>query len=233
MKKQLTASLATALLLASTTNLLAHDAWVNPSKGPIYTILYGHKVPEEYSINKITTLTVLDGNQKPVPYSNMASAKGMDIKTTGEKPAMFILDYDNGFWTTVGKESINFRYSMMPQGSAGHHPLKYSKTLMTWKSWMTKPAGQRIEFVPVGWTSLPAAGKQVKLQCLLDGKPLAGQMVENNSNEEGPKTDEEGMVTVTVVSGINRFATDYDIAQPYDRDASRLSLTAALVFMAP
>ena len=233
MKKQIKIAMASVLMLTVSGNTMAHDAWVNPAKGPIYNIFYGHKVPEDYNVNKITSLHVLDGMQKEIPYSNMASAKGMRIQTKGGTPAMFVLDYDNGLWTTVGKESLNFPYSMMPEGSAGHHPLKYSKTLISWKSWMTTPAGQRIEFVPVGWTALPAAGQEVKLQCLLDGKPLAGQMVENNSNEEGPKTDANGMVTVKVVSGINRFATDYDISQPYNHDASRLSLTAALVFMAP
>lgn len=57
-------------------------------------------------------------------------------------------------------------------------------------------------------------------------------MVENNSNEQGPKTDENGYVTVTVLKGVNRFATDHDIKQTNEPDAPRLSLTAALVFMA-
>jgi nickel transport protein len=57
-------------------------------------------------------------------------------------------------------------------------------------------------------------------------------MVENNSNEQGPKTDADGYVTVMVVKGQNRFATDHDIDQPNDPDAKRLSLTAAFVFIA-
>lgn len=69
------------------------------------------------------------------------------------------------------------------------------------------------------------------MQLLFEGKPLSNQMVENNSNEQGPKTDENGFVTVTVLKGINRFATDHDIKQPNDPDALRLSLTASLVFM--
>ncbi len=57
-------------------------------------------------------------------------------------------------------------------------------------------------------------------------------MVDNNSNEQGPKTDVNGYVTVTVLKGTNRFATDHDISQPNQPDAQRLSLTAALVFVA-
>lgn len=125
------------------------------------------------------------------------------------------------------------RQSQLPTGTAGvsdpTHPVKFSKTIVSWQPWVTKPLGQRIEFVPVGFAGPPRAGSELRLR-LLDGQPLGGQMVENNSDEQGPKTDADGYVTVTVRPGINRFATDHDIAQPNDADAQRLSLTAALVF---
>ena len=97
---------------------------------------------------------------------------------------------------------------------------------------MARPLGQRIEFVPQGLTELPKAGASLRLRLLLDGKPLGNQMVENNSNEQDPKTDANGYVTVTVLKGMNRFATDHDIAQPTDANGRRLGLTAALVFVA-
>ena len=97
---------------------------------------------------------------------------------------------------------------------------------------MARPLGQRIEFVPQGITGMPKAGASLRLRLLLNGKPLGGQMVENNSNEQGPKTDADGYVTVTVLKGINRFATDHNITQPNDADGRRLGLTAALVFQA-
>lgn len=235
MKKTTTllAAAATAFIALTT---LAHDAWVDPLGGPVYKILYGHKVPEPYAVVKVTSLQVLDAMQKPLKFTRAENKEGLSITPAG-KPALFVTAFDNGYWVKVGdeKEPRNVRKSALPAGTVGgqsSHPLKWSKTMLSWAPWMAKPMGQRIEFVPVGLTALPKPGSSLKLHLLLDGKPLANQMVENNSNEMGPKTDANGDVTVTVLKGINRFATDHDIMQADMPDAQRLSLTAALVFVA-
>lgn len=223
---------AIAFLICLALSVLAHDAWVEPAAGPIYRILYGHKIPEPYKPVKVTSIKVFDAKKQLLKFSKMETKEGLSIKPNNGTPAMFALEYDNGYWVKVGKESKNVRKSEMPEGTDPSHPLKFSKTIIKWQSWMKQPSGQRIEFVPVDFNGAPKAGSALKLQLLLDGKPLGGQMVENNSNEQGPKTDENGYVTVTVLKGQNRFATDYDINQPNDPDAQRLSLTAAFVFVA-
>lgn len=224
--------IGSAFLVCLALSVLAHDAWVEPTAGPIYRILYGHKIPEPYKPVKVTSVKVFDSNKRLLKFNKIETKEGMSIKTSSGVPAMFALEFDNGYWVTVGGETKNVRKSQMPEGTNPSHPLKFSKTIKSWQSWMKKPVGQRIEFVPVEFSEAPKAGSQLKLQLLLDGKPLSGQMVENNSNEQGPKTDENGHVTVTVLKGKNRFATDHDIKQMNEPDAQRLSLTAALVFMA-
>jgi nickel transport protein len=211
--------------------VVAHDAWVAPGKGPVFHILYGHKIAEKYVPTKVTALHVLDSDQRELPFQRKNDSNGVSIRLTKGTPAVFVLDYDNGYWVKLNGKSINVRHSLQPEGTDAVHPLKYSKTVMSWLPWLAKPLGQRIEFVPVSVKKSPRAGSQITLRLLLDGKPLSGQMVENNSDERGPSTDANGEVTVTVLQGINRFATDYDIHQK-DPDASRLSLTAAFVFIA-
>ncbi len=235
MKKPLTLLAASAAAFLALTTL-AHDAWVDPLGGPVYKILYGHKIPEPYPAVKVTSLQVLDAMQKPIKFTRSESKDGLRI-TPASRPALFVTAFDNGYWVKVGdeKESRNVRKSALPAGTVGglaSHPLKWSKTMLSWAPWMAKPMGQRIELVPVGLTALPRPGSTLKLHLLLDGQPLANQMVENNSNETGPKTDANGNVTVTVLPGINRYATDHDIMQANEPDAQRLSLTAALVFVA-
>jgi len=235
--KTLTAlTAAVAVLLALP--LLAHDAWVDPLGGPDYAVFYGHKVPESYPAAKVTTLRVLDAQQHFLPYTRTESAQGLRIRPSGQ-PALFVLDFDNGYWTKTpaDKESRNVRLTSEPAGAAnaggvGSHPLKFSKTVVRWQPWMFRPVGQRFEFVPEAFTGPLRAGQSLRLRLLLDGQPVAGAMVENNSNETGPRTDATGMVTVTLVKGINRLANDLDLAQTADPDATRLSLTAALVFVA-
>lgn len=224
--------IASAFLVCLALSVLAHDAWVEPVAGPIYRILYGHKIPEPYKPIKVTSVKVFDENKRSLQFSKIVTKEGLSVKTKSGTPAMFALEFDNGYWVTVSGVTKNVRKSQMPEGTNPSHPLKFSKTIKSWQSWMKKPLGQRIEFVPVEFSEAPKAGSQLKLQLLLNGKPLSGQMVENNSNEQGPKTDENGFVTVTVLKGQNRFATDHDINQPNDPDAQRLSLTAAFVFIA-
>lgn len=211
--------------------VLAHDAWVEPAGGTVFHIYYGHKIPEPYEASKVTSLKVYDAAQKKVNYTQIKTKEGVDVKTAKGKPALFVLDFDNGYWVRMGGESHNVPKDEVKDGDASH-PYKCSKTMLNWQPWMAKPQGQHIEFVPVGITALPAAGSALRLQLLVDGKPVGGQMVENNSNETGPKTDSDGFVTVTVIKGVNRFATDYDVADSHDPVAKRVSLTATLVFAA-
>ena len=215
--------------------VLAHDAWAEPGAGPTYRILYGHKVPEAYKPAKVTSVKVLDEHQHPLKFSRQEMPDGLTVQPMGGRPALFAVEFANGYWVSVGKDRRNVRLSQLPAGTAGTDPtllFKFSKTILNWQPWMNRPLGQRIEFIPQALTRIPKAGSNLRLHLLLNGKPLGNQMVENNSNEQGPKTDAEGYVTVKVVKGVNRFATDYDITQPNDADARRLSLTAALVFLA-
>lgn len=231
---KLIALTSAALVIGLAVRVLAHDAWAEPGAGPVYRILYGHKNPEAYPVVKVTSVKALDARQHPLTVSRTQTPDGLSVRPSG-RPVLFAVEFDNGYYVTVGKEHRNVRLSQLPAGVRGtnpSHPLKFSKTLLTWQPWMARPLGQRIELVPQGLSAMPKPGSSLRLRLLLNGKPLGGQMVENNSNEQGPKTDTDGYVTVTVLAGVNRFATDHDITQSRDADAKRLSLTAALVFVA-
>lgn len=223
------------VVIGVTIQVLAHDAWAEPGAGPVYRILYGHKAPEAYKSAKVTSVKALDENQQSLKFSRKQTPEGLTVQPMGGRPALFAVEFANGYWVSVGKDRRNVRLSQLPTGTTGTDPsllFKFSKTMLGWQPWMVRPLGQRIEFIPQALTGMPKAGSNLRLRLLLDGKPLGNQMVENNSNEQGPKTDTDGYVTVKVVTGINRFATDHDINQPTDADARRLSLTAALVFVA-
>lgn len=219
-----------ACTLLAAMPVVAHDAWVDAKPGATHDILYGHKDPEAYPSKKVTSLKAWDASQKEVPFDRIESAKGLAIKAKADV-AMYVLDFDNGYWTKVGKESKNIGKKEAPNGTGSSHPLKFSKTIIKWEPWTTRPVGQRIEIIPM-IERAPKANSNMPVLLLLDGKPLANQMIENNSNEKGPKTDAQGKATVKVVKGVNRFATDHDIALKDDPNADKLSLTAALVFIA-
>ena len=233
MKNSLKTLAVAGCVLAFALPIMAHDAWVNPGPGPIYDVFYGHITPEEYPAAKVTDLQVLDANHHFLPYERLESPKGLQIKPTGQ-PAMFTVAFDNGYWSTKtgDKESSNVRLTAEAGRTKGSRLFKFSKTVLAWQPWMFEAVGQRYEFVPKAFTGKLKAGQPFVVRLLLDGQPVANGMVETNSNEKGPRTDRDGYVTVTLVKGINRLANDLDINQSADPDATRLSLTAALVFTA-
>jgi nickel transport protein len=227
-------ALITASFFAGNTS--AHDAWVHPTKGPVYPVYYGHRVYELFPITKITSLDAYSTDHRKLACEKMQDADGVSVKVSKGKPAMFCLAFDNGYWVKGAAEGggtshMNVGRGQLDQGTNPSHPLKFSKTILSWEPWMQQPIGQRVELVPVAFTSTPQGGSTLKLRLLYEGKPLAGQKVENNSSEEGPKTDADGYVTVEVEKGMNRFASDYTLPKSEDPKAERMSLTAALVFM--
>ncbi len=226
-----TALLATLGIVAwvGGTCATAHDAWVAPVDGPIYPVHFGHKAPQDYVAAKVKAVTAFDAARAPLAVEISRDAKGASVKASG-KPAMLLVEFDNGFYTKVDGKSVQMSKRDAPAGSTTNHPVKSGKTIVQWAPWMTEPVGQRLEVLPVD-TSTPAAGSKFKVRVLLDGKPVAGLMVENNSNETGPKTDAQGLATLTLVKGINRLAVDYDIPMKGDPDTDKLGLNASLVFM--
>lgn len=150
--------IASTFLISFALSVLAHDAWVEPVSGPIYRILYGHKLPEAYKRDKVTSIKVYNASQQPLKFNNVNTKDGLSIKVNNGSPAMFALEFDNGYWVKVGNGIKNIRHSQMPEGTNPSHPLKYSKTIIKWQNWMDKPLGQRIEFIPVELIGSPKPG---------------------------------------------------------------------------
>ncbi len=43
----------------------------------------------------------------------------------------------------------------------------FNLAFFSWQKWMTRPLGQRIEFVPVNISGMPKAGSKLRLQLLM------------------------------------------------------------------
>jgi nickel transport protein len=209
----------------------AHDAWIAPTSGPVYPVHSGHKDPAPFPGSKVQAVRVLDSQQNELPASIAAGATGADVTVSGA-PAMLLVFFDNGFWVKEPSGSRNVSKLESTSATSGSRPLKWGKTITQWTAWSGMPMGQRIEIVPVGISVAPKAGSKLTVQVLLNGKPLPGVMVENNSNETGPTTDASGFATLTLTSGQQRIAIDHDVPVKNDPKTDKLVLNASLVFVA-
>ena len=219
-------ALATCATLAQ-----AHDAWIAPVAGPVYPVHYGHKEPGPFPGKKVQAVRILDAQQTELLATVTPGEQGADVAVDGT-PAMMLVYFDNGFWVKEAGGSRNVSKLEAPAAISGSRPLKWGKTITQWTAWSGVPMGQRIEIIPVGVSAAPRAGSKMTVKVLLNGKPLAGAMVENNSNETGPKTNAAGLATLTLTSGQQRLAVDHDIPLKNDPKTDKIVLNASLVFLA-
>jgi nickel transport protein len=210
---------------------VAHDAWVEPGIGPIYTILAGHRSSEEYPSAKVTSLQALDFRQRTLPLRRIASPQGMSVSVAGQ-PVLFLLEFNNsGLWTRIGNHWQEVGPTANPRPMrqlAAHEQRVISKTLLSWTTWMSRPMGQPLELVPATTETLPVAGRGLRLRLLLNGRPLSGQMLSVSGSADGPKTDAAGNVTVTIARGTNRFSAHL---VRHSSGKEPLDLTAVLAFV--
>lgn len=97
------AGLSTLGLIGSAS---AHDAWVAPVTGPVYPVHFGHKEPQSYAAAKVKVVSVLDAKRGPLANEISRDDKGASVKVNG-KPAMFLVEFDNGFYSRVDGKTVN------------------------------------------------------------------------------------------------------------------------------
>jgi nickel transport protein len=187
--------LAALLCLAVGLPALAHEAWVDPS-GPSHAVRYGHfDQPGAADAARIVRLQAVDASGKrrllPVARDGEASASG-----TGA--ALFLLDYDNGYWSKTPEGSRNLPRSQAPGALSTARVLKYGKTVLAWTAPATQAHGQRLEIVPLG-AGAPRAGGSLDLQVRFDGRPLAGAVVQREGEGHAAvRTDGEGRARIAL-----------------------------------
>lgn len=224
-------------LLLATTALLwslaaqAHDAWVAPGPGPVWPVLYGHEVPSAYAPDKVKAVRAFDAAGDAVALERVRGADGIGVRTTAV-PALFTVDFDNGFFSRVDGKSVNLGKREAPRGTQSSHPVKWSKTVLAWGPRAFEAVGQRLEIVPRPFDGEPTAGRSMTLQVLLDGKPLAGARVERVGGGQPLQADAQGLLRYPVVAGDQRLSVEHRIATPDDPDADTLAMNASLVFVA-
>ncbi len=227
---------AFAVLLATATALWsepvrAHDAWVAPGPGPTWPILYGHEEPEGYAASKVQSVKAFDLSGDPVTVEVERGPDGATVRAATQ-PALFVVDFDNGFFSRVDGQTRNVGKREAPQGTNSSHPLKWSKTVLAWSAQSSRPLGQRLEIVPGRPAAEPTAGQTMTLQVLLDGRPLAGARIVLVGSKQVFQADNAGQTTYRVGSGVQRLSVEHRMPTPEDPDADTLAMNASLVFLA-
>jgi nickel transport protein len=197
--------------LAVTGSAVAHTAWLEPAAGGTkgeYRVMFGGHAGklEPYTPEKVKAVEAWDARGAQLATRREVTPEGVVVRVDGA-PALVAMHFDNGFHTRPATgPSVPKPMNEVPGAVSGTHAVKYHKTIDEWAAPVRRPLGQPFEVVPLD-EAAPRAGQPMRVQVLLEGKPVAG--VRLGQGEEPPEgaavTDAQGIASFVPQAGFNRL----------------------------
>lgn len=224
-------ALTVLALLVFTGVAIAHDVWFIKRDGA-FVVTYGHGSElEKYDTKKVKEIKAFSPNGEALKIK-IVEGDGEVLVTLedGTKElGILTLFFDNGYWvkTPEGWKNVSkVDYGKPVEDSS--HPLKYSKLVSKWSELALKPIGLDFEIVPL---SQPAKDRELKVQVLYKGKPMADVTIEVNGGEKTFKTDANGEAIISgFKEGYNIVVASARIPLEDKTYADKLSLSSTLTF---
>lgn len=195
---------ATAWLLCANP-VHAHNVWLEPDAQGGYVMQFGgHEgKTETFDPAKLQRVHAYDLRGREVPSDVQNVQGGIRVKPDA-KAALIAVELDNGYFSSARTEGEMRPLPMdqNPGAVRGVHARKFHKTVVQWGAVMQKPLGQIFEVVPLAGQA-PHAGQPLKVQVLLNAKPLAGARLSWGESGAPTLSDAQGMATVTPTAGTN------------------------------
>ena len=195
---------ATAWLLCANP-VYAHNVWLEPDAQGGYVMQFGgHEgKTETFDPAKLQRVHAYDLRGRELSCDVQSLRSGIRVKPDA-RAALIAVELDNGYFSSVKPEGDMLPLPMdkNPGAVRGVHARKFHKTVVRWGAVMQKPLGQMFEVVPLTGQA-PHAGRPLKVQVLLNGKPLAGARLSWNENGAPTLSDAQGMASVTPSAGTN------------------------------
>jgi len=188
----------------------AHTVWLEPVAGKVdvYRVVFGGHLgkEEKYRPEKLKSVEAIDAQGARLDIRREVMADGVNLQISGPA-ALIAAHFDNGIHTRgPNGPSVEKPMSEVRGAKSATNAVKYHKTIVAWSALVSKPLNQPFEVVPVD-AAKPVAGKTMRVQVLLDGKPAAG--IRLGRGEEGkpndPVTDASGVASFTPEKGFNKL----------------------------
>jgi nickel transport protein len=243
------------MAVAAASALQAHDIGVFPlltDGGIAVAVKYGH--PGDYQATAAGKLIELDA-YAPSGERTMLAGRlrpdGTSLLTSpltaapGDRGTwLFASFYDNGFFVkTAEGRSVNTTKADYPAAETATHNLKFGKGLLQTGGGSASGSGRgfdrvvghRLELVPRVDPFAIAAGGELRLEVLYDGKPLAGAKVHRYADDGSSSTTEHvadrmGVVRVPMSRGGQHIlSVSHDVPSRHPELATRDVYAATLV----
>lgn len=238
-KAPIRSTLGVAILLAGIAPASAHEMWLGVEAGRV-EVRYGHpgdlSLPEKA---RLYELSATGGSGKAaVPRDRFEVAGGRLSVPLPAGASMVAARYDNGFWVKTADGYRNTSRHNLPDNLSSVWSEKYAKLLLDGAG-STRPAGHRLELVPLTDPYGLKPGEKLRLRVDYAGKPLAGAKVEigdGKTEADPPLTvtaDSRGIVAVDLLPGETVLLVEHQGPGSFPNLADKDQMAAALTIIRP
>jgi nickel transport protein len=223
-----------AILLAPVT-AGAHGIWIAERHGT-QAVVYGHGASDEaYDPQKLKTVSAkdMDGEAVAVEIRRQDDHALLDVP---ENAVVVSTIFDNGFWAE-GPDGkwVNKPKAEVPGAKQSSKSQKFAVAILDHLRKKPQAQGLPFEIVPLMDPTILAAGNDLPVQVLFDGKPVKGVSVTadyvTDSHAAPVKTNAEGIATIKIRNaGLNVVGAAHSSPTPDSSDADKLSYFTTLTF---
>ncbi|MEN0106667.1 MAG: DUF4198 domain-containing protein [Pseudomonas sp.] len=219
-----------------TLEVQAHGLWTEQRRGNI-EVVYGHGAEDDaFKADKISGAWAFDSQGKPVEVRIRRLEDHARLQPETD-PASLAVALDNGAWSqTPDNKWINKGRSEVPNAVHALHTWKYS--LAIYKEGARLPDLSMLKLVikPLQDPLKVGPGKPLKVQVLLDGKPVSGLKLIGDYRSApatvSATTDHNGEAQVVVRNeGLNIIAAETSVPVNDDADIDERGLFTSLSFI--
>ncbi|QOR00984.1 MULTISPECIES: DUF4198 domain-containing protein [unclassified Campylobacter] len=157
------------------------------------------------------------------------------------KASVASMNYDFGYYTFTkdGKHYAQKRSELTDVAGANEITqtrkiYKMGKSIFAWDDGSKKPLGLKLEIIPLQNPLVLHQGDKLKVQVLLDGKPIQGvEFEDQNDDIDHITTNAKGIATLTLTQpkdGLQIIAANVKLPYHLDRYGDTLQLTTTLSF---
>ena len=214
----------------------AHGLWTEERRGNI-EVVYGHGAEDgKFSAQKVSGAWAYDVNGKMIPVTVERLADHARLQPLS-RPAVMSVALNNGMWSqTADKKWTNEGRTKVPGAVTALQTFKYSLTIYEAGVKLPPLKRLRLVIVPLADPLSVGPGKELPVQVLLDGKPLAAVKLmgdyRSQPDEVSATTDAQGRARVTIRNeGLNIIAAETVVKVSGNPDIDEQGLFTSLTFV--
>jgi uncharacterized GH25 family protein len=226
------------LLIAAlfTLEVQAHGLWTEQRRGNI-EVVYGHGAEDDaFKAAKVSNAWAFDTQGQPITV-NIERLDDHARLHPASAPASLAVALDNGAWSqTPDNKWINQGRSQVPNAVHALHTWKYSLAIYKEGARLPDLSMLKLLIKPLQDPLQVGPGKPLRVQVLLDGKPVSGLKLigdyRSAPSTVSATTDSNGEAQVLVRNeGLNIIAAETSVPVSDDADIDERGLFTSLSFI--